>query len=132
MLLEEFDSVCCLMVPVVVKAGALLVEASLLLWSRFSWGVNVSNLSVLVEDAFASLVCGAIWATVLLLVWLVYCCCWFSGIGTFIWFSILLMILSWCWLFEETMSGNLGVLAKDTDLCVPASVTLIEGGDVGC
>ena len=68
MLLEEFDSVCCLMVPVVVKAGALLVEASLLLWSRFSWGVNVSSLSVLVEDAFASLVCGAIWATVLLLV----------------------------------------------------------------
>ena len=42
------------------------------------------------------------------------------------------MILSWCWLFAETISGNLGVLAKDTDLCVPASVTLIEGGDVGC
>ena len=48
------------MVPVVVKAGALLVEASLLLWSRFSWGGAVSVLSVFAEGILESLVCGAI------------------------------------------------------------------------
>ena len=38
----------------------------------------------------------------------------------------------WCWLFAETVSGILGVLAKDTDLCVAAGVALNEDDDVGC
>ena len=57
-----------MMVLVVVKVAALLAEASLLLWSRFSCGGAVSVFSVLVEDILESLVCGAIWATDLLLV----------------------------------------------------------------